>query len=266
MFDWLTRRSFFANLVAAVALIFLIGILFFASLSFITKHGQTIKVPTVTGQNVAQAKQVLESLGFSVLVRDSAFVDSLPPLAVVRQTPAPYYVVKPGRTIYLTVNKTTPPMTAMPNLVNYSFRSAVMTLESQRLALGDTIYKPDIAKNAVLAQWYHGASIKPGTELPEGSKITLVLGDGVGNAANPVPNLVGLTFLQASELLSASNLSMGVVLTNGPISDTSAAFVFKQNPPATNDQGQANLIRAGEGMDVWISQRMPVDTSAATHP
>ena len=128
MFNWLTRRSFFVNLLAAIALVFLIGILFFASLSFITRHGQTIKVPSVTGQNVSQAENFLGSLGFNVLVRDSAYVDSLPPLAVVRQTPASDYIVKPGRTVYLTVNKTSPPVTAMPNLVNYSFRSAVMTL------------------------------------------------------------------------------------------------------------------------------------------
>lgn len=265
MFNWLTRRSFFVNLLAAIALVFLIGIIFFASLSLITKHGQTIKVPSVTGQNVSQAEKFLGSLGFNVLVRDSAYVDSLAPLAVVRQTPASDYIVKPGRTVYLTVNKTSPPVTAMPNLVNYSFRSAVMTLESQRLSLGDTIYKPDIAKNAVLAQLYHGSSIKAGTLIPEGSKINLVLGDGIGNAANPVPNLVGLTFLQASELLSASNLGMGVVLTDGPITDTSSAFVFRQNPPTTNSQGQNNLIRAGESMDLWLSQQMPVDTSQLSH-
>lgn len=263
MFKWITHRSFFANLVAACILFFLLGIIFFASLGIITKHGQSEKVPDVDGQSFSSAKKLLTSLSFGVIVQDSAYVDSLPPLAVVRQMPDSGSMVKVDRTIYLTLNKTSPPLTAMPELVDYSFRSAVMTLESQRLQLGDTLYKPDISKNAVLDQLYQGKSIKAGTMLPEGSKITLVLGDGVGNIPNPVPNLIGLTYQQALDLLSGSSLSPGVVLTSGTLTDTMNAFIFKQNPPPLNQGGQPNYIRAGEMIDMWISQTNSADTSKA---
>lgn len=260
MFKWITHRSFFANLVAACILFFLLGVLFFASLGIITKHGQSEKVPDVDGQSFSSAKKLLTSLSFGVIVQDSAYVDSLPPLAVVRQMPDSGSMVKVDRTIYLTLNKTSPPLTAMPELVNYSFRSAVMTLVSQRLQLGDTLYRPDIAKNAVLDQLYNGKSIKAGEMIPEGSKITLVLGDGVGNIPNPVPNLIGLTYQQALDLLSGSSLSPGVVLTSGALTDTMNAFVSKQNPPPLNSGGQPNYIRAGETIDMWISQTNPTDT------
>lgn len=260
MFKWLTHRSFWFNLVAACVLLIVIGILFFVSLGFITRHGDTIKVPDVNGQPFSAAESSLKSQNFRVIVQDSAYVDSLPPLTVVRQTPEAGNVVKVNRTIYLTLNKTTAPLTAMPDLVNYSFRSAEMTLESQRLKLGDTIYKPDISKNAVLEQLYNGKPIKAGEMIPEGSKITLVLSDGIGNTANPVPNLVGLTYQQALDLLSASALNVGVVLTSGMLADTANAFVFKQNPPQFDQMGQANAIRAGESVDLWISQTNPNDT------
>lgn len=260
MFRWLTHRSFWFNLVAAVVMIVLIAILFFTFLGYITKHGKTIQVPQVTGKSLESAKLLLTSAGFNMAVQDSAYVDSLPPLTVLRQTPEANYVVKVNRTVYLTLNKRMPPMTAMPNLINYSFRSAVMTLQSQRLDVGDTLYKPDIAKNAVLSQLFEGKAIKPGTMIPEGSKITLVLGDGVGNTANPVPNLVGLTLLQALDLLSASNLNRGVVITEGTITDTSNAVVFKQIPAVNNEQGEPNHIRAGESMDLYISQGNPADS------
>lgn len=263
MFNWITHRSFFANLISACILFFLLGILFFASLGHITRHGQTEKVPNVEGQPFSSAKGLLTSLSFSVIVQDSAYIDSLPPLAVIRQMPDSGSVVKVDRTIYLTLNKTSPPLTAMPELVSYSFRSAVMTLESQRLQLGDTIYKPDIAKNAVLDQLYQGKSIKAGTMIPEGSRITLVLGDGVGNIPNPVPNLIGLSYQQALDLLSGSSLSPGVVLTSGPLTDTMNAFIYKQDPPPLNAGGQPNLIRSGESIDMWISQTRPADTTKA---
>lgn len=261
VFKWLTHRSFWFNLVAACILFFVVGILFFASLGFITKHGETIKVPDVNGQQYSAAEKILNAENFRVIVQDSAYIDSLPPLAVVRQMPDGGEVVKVNRTVYLTLNKTTVPLTAMPDLVNYSFRSAEMTLESQRLKLGDTIYKPDIAANAVLQQLYNGKEVKAGEMIPEGSKITLVLGDGLGNVANPVPNLVGLTYQQALDLLSASSLNVGIVMTSGALTDTADAYVFKQNPPKLDQMGQPNSIRAGESVDLWISQTNPNDST-----
>lgn len=260
MFKWLTHRSFWSNLLAALVLIVVVWIVFFSSLGFITKHGETIKVPGVVKLDVNAADRTLASQNFEAIVRDSAFVDSLPPLVVLEQTPEAGSVVKPGRTIYLTLNKRVPPMTAMPELVNFSYRSAAMTLSSQRLKVGDTIYKPDIAEDAVLEQLYKGKPIKAGTLIPEGSAITLVLGNGLGNVANAVPDLIGLTYLQARDLLSASNLNVGVVLMSGPVTDTANAYVFKQNPPQKNELGEPNRIRAGASIDLWISQTNPNDS------
>lgn len=261
MFKWLTHRSFWFNLLAACILLIVIGFIFFASLGFITKHGDTIKVPDVGGQPAGVAEKTLKAENFRVIVQDSAYVDSLPPLAVVRQTPEAGGVVKVNRTIYLTLNKVSAPLTAMPDLVNYSFRSAEMTLESQRLKLGDTLYKPDITKNAVLEQLYKGKSIKAGEMIPEGSKITLVLGGGLGNIANPVPDLIGLTYQQALDLISASSLNVGVVLTSGPLTDTANAYVFRQNPPRLDQLERSNFIHAGESIDLWISQTNPNDSA-----
>lgn len=266
MFKWITHKSFGANLLAVIILFVVVGIVFFSSLRYLTHHGETRQVPGVVGQAMAAAETELRSHNFEVIVQDSAFVDSLPPLAVVRQTPDPGSVVKTERTIYLTLNKTAPPLTAMPNLVNYSFRSAEMTLESQRLQVGDTLYKPDIAKDAVLEQLYQGKRVEPGQLIPEGSKITLVLGDGLGNTANPVPSLVGLTYQQALDLLSASALNSGVVLTQGPLTDTLNAYVTRQNPAPAEAGGQPNYIRAGESIDMWVSQTLPSDSTQPAAP
>ncbi len=63
-FIYLTKQPFWVNLLAALALVFLIGFLFLQSLSWFTNHGAYLKVPSVKGQNVDNAIKILESQGF----------------------------------------------------------------------------------------------------------------------------------------------------------------------------------------------------------
>ncbi|RAJ05239.1 beta-lactam-binding protein with PASTA domain [Chitinophaga skermanii] len=262
MFDFITKRSFVVNLLAAIALAVVLALIFFGSLGFLTRHGESITVPDVRGKNIKEATEALEKMGFEVEVRDSIFIDTIPPLTVWEQAPSRGEVVKVNRTIYLTINKVEPPMVAMPELEGLTFRSAEMTLHSRRLNVGDTIYKPDIATNSVLKQMLNGKPIKAGAMVPEGSAITLILSSGPGNYENPVPALIGLTFVEAKALLAGSNLNLGTVLFEGSVSDTANAFIIRQSPSTKNAIGDPNMIRAGMSVDVWISSTAPeVDSS-----
>lgn len=268
MFNSITKRSFGFNLAFIVGLFAVLGLLFFLTLGIFTKHGDVLTVPDVYRKNVQEATQILEKAGFSVDVRDSIFVDTLPGLAVWEQTPGRGAVVKVGRTIYLTVNKVIPPMVKMPDLEGLTFRSAEMTLHSLRLNVGDTIYKPDFATNTVLQQLLNGKAVKAGREIPEGSNITLVLSSGTGSTENPAPNLVGLTFLEAKETLSASNLGLGTVLIDPGVTDTANAYVTKQDPMRRNNLNELNMVRAGQAIDIWLSNSRPSGTkdSGTTTP
>jgi beta-lactam-binding protein with PASTA domain len=262
----ITNRSFGFNLAVAVGSILLLGLLFFLSLGVITKHGDTLVVPDVYKKNIQEATMILEKAGFSVDVRDSIYIDSIPALAVWEQTPEKGATVKVGRTIYLTVNKVVPPMVAMPDLEGFTFRSAEMMLHALRLNVGDTIYKPDFATNTVLQQLLNGKPLKAGKMIPEGSNITLVLSSGTGNTENPAPDLVGLTFLEAKETLSASNLSIGIVLVDPSVTDTANAYVTKQDPMHRNNLNELNLVRAGESIDLWLSATKPVKDDGVAAP
>nr|WP_307735061.1 PASTA domain-containing protein [Chitinophaga nivalis] len=235
-------------------------------LGVITKHGQQLTVPDVRGKNVKEAIATLERLGFEADVRDSIYVDSLPPLAVYAQTPDKGAQVKVNRTIYLTVNKMVAPMVKMPDLEGLTFRSAEMMLKSMRLNVGDTIYKPDFATNTVLQQLLNGRKIKPGTPVAEGSNITLILSSGTGSIENPVPNFVGLTYAEAREMLNASNLNPGTVIIDPNVKDTANAFIIKQVPTRKNEIGDFNMVRAGESVDFWLSATKPVTDSIAPPP
>ena len=125
MFKFITRQSFFVNLLVALVLVFLLGFLFFQSLGWLTHHGEYLKVPSVTGKSVDEAVDLLEKEGFEVVITDSLYNDSLPLNVVKKQLPDPDATVKVNRTVFLNVNPSTLPMVEMPSLEGLSYRFAL---------------------------------------------------------------------------------------------------------------------------------------------
>ncbi len=247
-----TKRSFRFNLLIVLLLCGLLYIVFFLSLSFITRHGAEAKVPLVIDRDIRMAVNQLESLGFEVDI-DSAYDPNKKAHIVIAQMPEVNSTVKTGRTIFITVNKAQPPLTPMPNLQNLSFRSAEMILKSNNLILGDTTYRPDIANGAILEQLYKGQQIRPGTMLPQGSRIDLVIGDGLGNTQFNVPDVVGMTYNEAIAMLSGNGLTI-TALWEGDITDSANAVIYSQMPGSLNELGAPNRIRQGDIVDIRIKQ------------
>ena len=258
MLKIITDRPFWANLLIALALLLLVFFIFLQSLKYFTHHGAYLKVPDVNNKNITAATDLLSKEGFEVLVQDSVYYDTLPPLTVVKQFPEPDASVKVNRTVYLTVNRAVPPVIEMPNLIGMSFRNAELELKARGLKLGDTTYQPDIAKNAVLDQLLKNSTIKPGTKITMGNTISLVLGAGIGSEEMPVPDLFAMNFEEASALLEANKIILGSVVTDGAVQDTTAAFIFRQQPARFNDDGSMNRIRQGQMIDVWLTPQKPV--------
>ncbi len=268
MFRFLTSKPLWVNMVAGLVLLILLLLLFLGSLDIITRHGKTMKIPSVTGQSVELAKKTLESQGFDVLIQDSVYNDTLPPLQVIKQIPEPDNLVKVNRTVYLTINQAVAPEIDMPNLLSMTFRNAEMVLRRYGLKLGDTVFKPDFARNSVLDQQFNGSSIKPGTKIQQGSAITLVLGNGVG-LEFAVPDLFGLTYRDAREALSESGLLVGSMVPDNDVTDTANAFVYRQNPDQYDYERRLKHIRQGQIVDLWLSAQKReriMDSSSVQNP
>ncbi len=269
MFKFLTTKPLWVNILAGVAILILLLLIFLGSLDLLTRHGKVLKIPQVTGLSLAEAKKTLETQGFEVMIQDSIYFDTLPPQQVVKQFPEADNLVKVNRMVYLTINRAVAPFIDMPNLVSMSSRNAAMILRQYGLKLEDTVYKPDFARNSVLDVLYDGASIKPGTKIQQGSGITLVLGNGVGSSDQAVPDLFGLTYAEAKALLDSNGLILGAVVPDPNVSDTAAAFVYRQSPPRINDDRKPNHIRQGQDLDIWLSVQKPerkLDTTTAARP
>lgn len=270
--EQITRKPLWVNMLFAFLLVITLVILFFGSLAWMTGFGKTQKVPSVTGQNVQAAIKTLEASGLEVVIQDSVFIDTIAKQAVVRQIPEAESIVKTGRTIYLTINRTIPPQVEMPNLAGFSLKSAEMFLLSLGLKMGNITYRPDIARNAVLEQLVGDRPIPPGTKIPTGTVINFVLGSGEGSGEMEVPQLVGLSFEAAKLMLQTLNISMGAVVALNPISDSAAAFVVKQSPPSLSDSLDINgfrvvsKIKTGQLIDLYISNTPPNPADTAQSP
>ncbi len=260
----ITEKPLWVNMLAGLGIILILIILFFSLLGWITGYGNTAKVPSVTGQEITAATQVLEQAGFEVEIQDSVYVDSIPKLAVVRQTPEADATVKSGRTIYLTVNRLVPPQVEMPGLIGYSVKSAELYLQSLQLKMGTITYKPDIARNSVLEQLYNGVAVKEGDKVPLGATISFVLGSGLGGNEMDVPNLVGMTLPEARSYISSMGINVGAIVAMGSIRDSATAFVVKQTPDYLSEMldeagnRTPNKIRQGQLMDIYISNVAPI--------
>jgi eukaryotic-like serine/threonine-protein kinase len=257
MAKFITSRPLWANILTGVILALAILLLFILSLQWLTHHGNSRTVPSVAGKTFEDAKRFLEKEGFDVVIQDSVYVDTLPPSGVIRQVPDADATVKVNRTVYLTINRAVPPLVEMPNLVGYSIRNAQMVLKNMGLRIGDTTFKPDFARNSVLEQLYEGNTIAPGTKLRQGSAISLVLGNGVGQYEFAVPVIVGYTLGQAKTLLGSNGISIGSVVADPGVTDTLNAYIYWQNPSRYDEDRKVLHIRSGQMMDVRVSAQKP---------
>lgn len=258
MFNFITRKPLWINILFALVLVFIILFLFLLSLDYFTRHGKSLTIPSVTNLKLSDAEKILKDKGFEIEIQDSTYSDTAAPQSVLRQFPEADAVVKANRIVYLTINRAVAPDIEMPNLEGMSFRSAQLVLKQYGLKLKDTIFKPDFAKNSVLEQQYKGDRIKPGTKINMGSSITLVLGSGLGENEFNVPDLYSLTYNEALMMLQSTGLTTGVVLPDPDVTDSVNGYVYKQSPERFTYDHRINRIRAGQTIDLWLSKEKPV--------
>jgi beta-lactam-binding protein with PASTA domain len=258
VFNFLTKRPLWVNIVAAAVLAFLLVFLFLKMLGWITKHDAYLQVPDLLGKKTEDAIKLLEKQGFEVQIQDSVFTDTAARGVVLKQLPDPNAKVKINRTVFLTVNRVIPPMIEMPNLEGQSLNFALDILRRNHLELGDTIFKPSFMIGSVLEQQYNGVRIAEKAKVQWGSRITLVIGSGLGDQRMLVPSLLHMTFKDAKTFLEQQGIILGgtIPYENAVIRDTANAFVVKQNPESVDEEKKPRYIQPGQVMDLYIS---PVD-------
>lgn len=248
------KKSFLYNLGLLIIVSAVLYWAFFVLLNIYTRHGKSLATPSLIGLSLEEANKIIKENNLAIDV-DSSYDADIAPLIILSQRPDSGFRIKKEHTIAVTVNKILPPSIPMPSLINLSYRSALMLLETSKLKLKDTVMRPDIAQGAVLDQLFKGNSIQPGSSIPQGSEITLVVGFNAGSFEIDVPNVVGLSYAEAIALLSGNNLNY-YTFFEGHISDTTNAVVFEQDPEQYNPETlESNKIEEGMVINLFIKQQ-----------
>lgn len=176
---YLTSRVFFGQVLAAIAIIAVLGYLFMHWLTFTTDHGHEIAVPNLSKLTEEQVEDKLDELDLDYVLLDSVdFRGDYPKFTVVEQDPLPGTKVKVGRKVYIKINASGYSSVKLPDLIDKTYREAVPTLKAIGLEEGTITYVPNMGKDMVLEMRYKGRNLKPGERVLKSSKIDLVLGDG----------------------------------------------------------------------------------------
>lgn len=244
------------------ALAIIVGVLLviFIYLYFFTRHGQSYPIPDFRGLNQVESAKLAKKFRLRTEVVDSVFIVTKKPGTVIEQSPAAGLHIKQNRKIFLTINARNPKKVDMPDILNLTLRQAKAILDQKGINIGTLTFVPDIAVNNILKQKMNGKDILPGTMVPKGSKVDLVLGRGMGSERTGLPLLVGLKLYDARNLLIDASLNLGQVNFDETIKnykDSLDAMVYSQYPAYYEE----TPIYFGAKVDLWLTlneSRIPV--------
>jgi serine/threonine-protein kinase len=210
-----------------------------------------LQLANYVGQQYDVVAQALIAAG---LVPEREDVESERPEGeVLAQDPVEGSTVRAGDTVTLQVSLGKPKVT-IPDLVARSQVAAASQLGNLGLIVGDPALEPndDIEAGLVIR-----TDPPAGTQVEEGSTVTLIVSSGPAPVA--VPNVVGQTESQATSSLQAAGFTRSVELVEVPFGSPDVGRVVSQSP----DGGQ----QAPAGSNVVIrvgKEAAPPPTAAPT--
>lgn len=244
--NFLKGKKFWTHLTLILFVAFAIVFSTLYYLDSMTHFGEKIEVPNFVADkvNVADIEAYIGNKKIKYEILDSVYRTDLPLGTVFYQNPGPTdstgVFVKSGRKIKLRV-ATNFRLVQMPDLAGKtSRRFAEFTLRNRHLYPVIEFKPSNIGSGQVMEQKYKGKSIEPGTRIPMGSKVVLVVSKGYSADQVYVPNIVGLTISEAKKRLSESNLVLYTICSDCDVSKNPEAIIFNQSPVAI-DSSKVNV-------------------------
>ncbi len=212
-----------------LALLVVAGI---AAAVFLTQpDAKPVKVPTVVGQQQADAQQAITEAGLEVGTITTVPSSTVAEGEVTSQTPVGGTEVDEGTKVDLVVAGKSEG-TKVPSVVGLAVDQAKQQLEDAGLTSTQIeVFSDDVEKGLVVSQ-----SPQPGTVVQPGAQIALQVSKGPQPAANVnVPNVTGLSQTDAESALRKANLDpvslenysqtapVGQVISQAPAAGASVA-------------------------------------------
>ena len=237
------------NVLIAVGIFVVLSWVALYCVDFYTHHGQSEMIPDLRGSYVEEAQAILAKKGLYAQVIDSVYVRDKKLGTIIDQIPPPNSAVKSNRPVYLIINSRKVRQVSLPEINDVSYRQADAMLQSMGLSVASVEYAPSEYKDLVSEVKFHGRTILPGTRVPEGSAVVLVVGSGLGEESITVPMLKGKGLDEANQdAISASFIIGAVEYDVTPSGDEADYVIYRQRPAAES------LLPAGSRIDIYLSK------------
>lgn len=253
MWNYLISKEFRITLL----LVFSIGllsllILFYVILPSYTRQGEIVVVPDVIQMDVEAAAHMLETTSLRYEVDTLYdFNPRFPALAVIKQEPPPNSKVKPGRKIYLSINRKQASRIAFPNIIDKSLFEARSELEKWGLKVGRIQYIEGEFPNLVEQATYKGRKLKAGDEVEKYSSIELTVSKGPGDKVEYM-SVKGMLVGEAMNALQMNGL-IGIQINYDPNSNEEVGSVIRQFPVFH----EGDSVQRGTTINLWVAGQEP---------
>jgi len=217
-----------------VLLLLLAGMLYLLAQQFNDDNTTVaqVEVPNVVGLPVEDARQTLEELGFKVKVTQEANEDQ-DEGNVFDQDPARGQRVDEGSTVQLKVSAGAEAV-PVPDVVGSQVEQARLLLTAQGFTVKEQQVVDEEAPVGEVVDQSPGAN----QEAPKGSEVTISVSKGP--ADRPVPNVVGKTVAEASNLLGQAGFTVNQ--TSEPSDSVEEGRVIRTDPAADTVRPKGSAV------------------------
>lgn len=251
-FKGTTLSFLLKNMLIALLLVVVLVIGLYYWLGGYTRHGQEVEVPQITGLSIEEATVLLQASGLTPMVVDSTYSKKVQPGLVVDQIPQAESKAKSGRIVYVILNARQQKQIVLPSVWDMSSRQAEISLQRAGLQVDSFRYEPSQYRDLVLDVEKDGVLLTPGSRLVEGTRVVLVIGQGLGDAMVKTPSLLGLGLTSCRSLLLASRLTLGAVEYDEELTDENQErfVVYQQIPSAGTTLREGSTISLKLSLDM----------------
>ncbi len=217
-------------------------------LPFYISQGSVKVVPDVLNMDYENASLRLRQAGFEAIKSyHVTYLSRIDSNIVLSQMPEAGTEVKPGRKVYLVVNKREKPAFAMPDLVGRE------EFDARQIAYRLEMEVQDVQSSPVSSPEWDGRvlnqSIPAQAQVKPGTFVSIVIGryDGSAQEAQKiaVPNVLGKSLLQAQQVIADAGLPLGKVTT-----EYSALLV--PNTVISQRPGVGTLVSPDQPVEVTV--------------
>jgi eukaryotic-like serine/threonine-protein kinase len=234
--QWIGRMVLLAFILASAAFLSAITAMRFAI------QGREVVMPAIAGKSEQEARATLQGRGLFLKVEDRIYsmqgVDT-----VVRQSPPSGVHVKSGQFAHVVLSMG-PQKVTIPAIVDKSLRAARIEILRDGLQIGEvsSFRLPNTPEDVVLQQ-----DPLPGSTAASSPQVNMLVALGRGSSAFAMPDLAGLTLLEAQNRLLAGGLKIGKV-TLLPLTGSPHATVTSQLPVA------GSRVESGAPVELQVAE------------